>query len=110
MAAGQVNLEQGSRSPGSNDIMLQCLDVIDDAIPNAVFYRNGARFVDDPCFSGSMVGDGSTISITVSPPCEGYFMCGEDGGTVVSSPTSIYGERGEGEIAENLASVTVQYF
>ena len=88
MVAGQINLHQTGRD--DNTITLQCKDINDELTTDAVFYRNGAILTDDPCFSGSMVSGGS-ITITVSPPCEGYFSCGEDGGTIVSTPEPIYG-------------------
>ena len=67
---GQINLKQTGRDGISNTITLQCLDINDEPITDAVFYRNGAILTDDPCFSGSMVS-GGLVTITVSPPCEG---------------------------------------
>ena len=90
MVAGQINLHQTGRDGTSNTITLQCQDTHDQILDNVVFYRNGAILIDDSCFSGSIVSGGS-ITITVSPPCEGYFSCGEDGGTIVSTPEPIYG-------------------
>ena len=87
---GQIKLEQTGRDDNSNTITLQCLDIDDEPITDAVFYRNGAILTDDPCFSGNMVSDG-LVTITVSPPCEGYFSCGEAGGTIVSTPEAIFG-------------------
>ena len=91
MVVRQINIGQTGRD--INDITLMCTDINDELITNAVFYRNGARIADDPCFSGNIGvnSDGSAITITVPPPCEGYFMCREYNGTVVSLPTTIYG-------------------
>ena len=90
IVAGQINLGQTGRDTESNTITLVCQDINDELITDAIFYRNGAILTDDPCFSGSMVS-GGLVTITVSPPCEGYFSCGEDGGTIVSTPKPIYG-------------------
>ena len=91
MVARQINIGQTGRD--INDITLMCTDINDEPITNAVFYRNGARILDDPCFSGNInvSSDGSAITITVPPPCEGYFMCREYNGMVVSLPTTMYG-------------------
>ena len=89
IVAGQINLQQTGRD--INTMTLQCVDNIinDEFISDPIFYRNGATLTDDPCFSGSVVS--GSITITVSPPCEGYFSCGKDGGTIVSTPEPIYG-------------------
>ena len=89
MAVNQVNLGQTGRD-ANNMITLQCNDINDEILDNAVFYHNGATLTDDPCFSGSMVSGGS-ITITIPPPCEGFFSCSNATGTVASLSVPIYG-------------------
>ena len=92
VVAGQAILQQTNRN--ENDITLKCLDKNEEPILNATFHRNGATLADDPCFSADNIvasSDGSAIAITVSPPCEGYFMCSEEKRVIVSLPIAIYG-------------------
>ena len=92
MVAGhEYILGQTGRDGNSNTITLQCLDINEDAISNPVFYRNGAPVTDDPCFSEGLTSSETTITIEISPPCEGYFMCGKITSAILSLPTTIYG-------------------
>ena len=91
--ARQINLGQTGRND-NNTITIQCTDINDEPVHNAVFYRNSAPLKDDPCFKGRMapkVVSDAQITITVSPPCEGYFSCGRERGTMISLPVPIYG-------------------
>ena len=78
----------------NNTLTLQCKDESGNPVPNAVFYRNGVLNTSDECFDSSVSIATNKLRFTISPECEGYYMCGarNGNGVVLSEPIPIYGE------------------
>ena len=59
-----------------------------------MFYCNGILSTSDECFNSSISVATNKLRFTVSPECEGYYMCGTRNGSdaVLSKPITIYGE------------------
>ena len=77
-----------------NQLTLQCMDEFGNTVTNAVFYRNGVLNITDECFHFSVSIDTNKLRFTISPECEGHYMCGATNGNdvVLSKPIPIYGE------------------
>ena len=77
-----------------NQLTLQCNNQFGNAVPNAVFYRNGVLNTSDDCFNSSVSVATNKLQFTISPECDGYYMCGAGSGdgVVLSEPITIYGE------------------
>ena len=79
---------------GVNQFTLQCMNGSGNPVSNAVFYRNGVLNTSDECFNSSVSIDTNKLRFTISPECEGYYICGARNGNdvVLSKPITIYGE------------------
>ena len=79
---------------GVNQFTLQCMDVFGTPVSNAVFYRNSLLNISDECFDSSVSVATNKLRFTISPECEGHYMCGARNGNdvVLSEPIPIYGE------------------
>ena len=78
----------------NNTLTLQCKDESGNPVSNAVFYRNGVLNTSDECFNSSVSVATNKLRFTISPECEGHYMCGtrSGNGVVLSKPIPIFGE------------------
>ena len=88
------SLSLTSREYNDNTLTLQCMDEHGNPVSNAVFYRNGVLNTSDECFSSSVSVATNKLRFTISPKCDGHYMCGtrSGNGVVLSKPITIYGE------------------
>ena len=77
-----------------NQLTLQCMGTLGSIVSNAVFYRNGVLNTSDECFNSSVSIATNKLRFTISPKCDGHYMCGarNGSGVVLSKPITIYGE------------------
>ena len=78
-----------------NTLTLQCMDKSGSVVTNAVFYRNGVlNTSDDDCFNSSVSVATNKLQFTISPKCDGHYMCGarNGSGVILSEPITIHGE------------------
>ena len=88
------SLSLTSREYNDNTLTLQCMDEFGSPVPNAVFYRNGVLNTNDECFNSSVSVATNKLRFTISPECDGHYMCGarNGNGVVLSKPITVYGE------------------
>ena len=88
------SLTKTGRDANSNTLTLQCTDNSGSVVSNAVFYRNGVLNTSDDCFNSSASVTTNKLRFTISPKCDGHYMCGarSGNGVVLSKPITIYGE------------------
>ena len=89
------SLTKTDRDPNSNTLTLQCMDKSGSVVTNAVFYRNGVlNTSDDDCFNSSVSVATNKLQFTISPKCDGHYMCGarNGSGVILSEPITIHGE------------------
>ena len=88
------SLTKTDRELKSNTLTLQCMGRLGSVVPNAVFYRNGVLNTSDDCFNSSVSVATNKLRFTISPECDGHYMCGarSGNGVVLSNSITIHGE------------------
>ena len=88
------SLTKTDRELNSNTLTLQCMGRLGSVVHNAVFYRNGVLNTSDDCFDSSVSVATNKLRFTISPECDGHYMCGarNGSGVVLSNSITIHGE------------------